>query len=220
MITLSKALASCGGYIAGESALVEPHLKLAAPGFPAQRGYGTPGRGGRAASTPVVAGRPDRVETLHAKCAVHDVGTEAEINTGYSKGSQSFPALTGSSIRAGRLPGGAVSARYHVQPIVYPAVEGKGCAAAFLHQCAAYRADSSHCCSAGRGTGTPVTTAPGARRIPWSPPGAPWLQFSPRAFGQVAFSLFAIAAAARGRNRRHRRCSWHCRLNVMPSRAA
>ena len=55
MGTLSKALASCGGYVAGETALVE-HLKCAAPGFVPQRWNHLPvGRGGvgvRCASMP------------------------------------------------------------------------------------------------------------------------------------------------------------------------
>lgn len=125
MGTLSKALASCGGYIAGESALVE-HLKLAAPGFLYSVGMAPPVAAAALAALQLLLAEPDRVETLHARSALFmTLAQEAEINTGYSKGVAVIPALTGSSIRAGRLSEALFLRGINVQPIVYPAVEEK-----------------------------------------------------------------------------------------------
>ena len=125
MGTLSMALAACGGYIAGESALVE-HLKLAAPGFLYSVGMPPPIAAAALAALQLLLAEPERVQTLHARSALFlALAQEAEINTGYSKGIAVIPALTGSSIRAGRLSEALFQRGINVQPIVYPAVEEK-----------------------------------------------------------------------------------------------
>jgi 8-amino-7-oxononanoate synthase len=125
MGTLSKALASCGGYIAGESALVE-HLKLAAPGFLYSVGMAPPVAAAALAALQVLLAEPDRVATLQARGRLFlELARAAGIDTAYSRGLAIIPAITGSSIKAGRLAEALFQRGINVQPILYPAVEEK-----------------------------------------------------------------------------------------------
>jgi 8-amino-7-oxononanoate synthase len=123
MGTLSKALASCGGYIAGERALVE-HLKLAAPGFLYSVGMAPPVAAAALAALQLLQAEPQRVQALQARGAQFlERARAAGIDTGYSQGLAVIPAITGSSIRAGRLAEALFQRGINVQPILYPAVE-------------------------------------------------------------------------------------------------
>jgi len=125
MGTLSKALASCGGYIAGDRALVEL-LKLAAPGFLYSVGMAPPVAAAALASLQLLLAEPQRVRTLQARGALFlELARAAGIDTGYSQGLAVIPAITGSSIRAGRLAEAMFKRGINVQPILYPAVEEK-----------------------------------------------------------------------------------------------
>src|SRR5262249_42282496 len=66
MGTLSKALASCGGYIAGESALIE-HLKCAAPGFVYSVGMAPPTAAAALAALRLLRTEPWRAQTLQQR---------------------------------------------------------------------------------------------------------------------------------------------------------
>ena len=66
MGTLSKALAGCGGYIAGERALVE-HLKCAAPGFVYSVGMAPPVAAAALAALGILRAEPERAEALRAR---------------------------------------------------------------------------------------------------------------------------------------------------------
>ena len=125
MGTLSKALAGCGGYIAGDRALVE-HLKLAAPGFLYSVGMSPPVAAASLAAVELLQTEPERVQTLQARGALFlELARAAGINTGYSQGLAVIPAITGSSIRAGRLAEALFQRGINVQPILYPAVDEK-----------------------------------------------------------------------------------------------
>ncbi len=63
MGTLSKTLAGCGGYIAGERALVE-HLKYAAPGFVYSVGISPPLAAASLAALRIMHKEPERVANL------------------------------------------------------------------------------------------------------------------------------------------------------------
>ncbi|MDR2452034.1 MAG: aminotransferase class I/II-fold pyridoxal phosphate-dependent enzyme, partial [Candidatus Accumulibacter sp.] len=63
MGTLSKTLAGCGGYIAGERALVE-HLKYAAPGFVYSVGIAPPLAAASLAALRIMSREPERVSRL------------------------------------------------------------------------------------------------------------------------------------------------------------
>jgi 8-amino-7-oxononanoate synthase len=123
MGTLSKALASCGGYIAGERALVE-HLKCAAPGFVYSVGMPPPAAAAALAALRLLHAEPQRSQTLQARGRQFLEAARARgIDTGLSIGLSVIPAITHSSLKAARLSEALFKRRINVQPIVYPAVQ-------------------------------------------------------------------------------------------------
>ena len=123
MGTLSKALASCGGYVAGETALIE-HLKCAAPGFVYSVGMAPPTAAAALAALRLIRAEPWRVQTLRERGqAFLDLARAAGIDTGSSAGLSVIPAITGSSLKAARLSEALYRRGINVQPIVYPAVQ-------------------------------------------------------------------------------------------------
>jgi 8-amino-7-oxononanoate synthase len=123
MGTLSKTLASCGGYIAGERALIE-HLKCAAPGFVYSVGMPPPAAAAALAALRVMRAEPARVEKLHARGQQFlDLANAFGIDTGPSIGMSVIPTITHSSLKAVRLAEALFRRRINVQPIVYPAVQ-------------------------------------------------------------------------------------------------
>ena len=125
MGTLSKALAGCGGYIAGEQALID-NLRHAAPGFVYSVGMPPPVAAASLAALRLMKREPERVQRLHQIGARFlTKARELGIDTGLSTGFSIVPAITGSSLRAARL---CHALRHHgvnVQPILYPAVSEK-----------------------------------------------------------------------------------------------
>jgi 8-amino-7-oxononanoate synthase len=135
MGTLSKTLAGCGGYIAGESALIE-HLKFLAPGFLYSVGISPPLAAASLAALQCLDVEQSRVQTLQAigkffleRC--NDLG----INTGTSTGLAVIPAIVGSSIRATKLSNAMLERGINVQPILYPAVPEKSARLRFFMSC-------------------------------------------------------------------------------------
>jgi 8-amino-7-oxononanoate synthase len=125
MGTLSKVLAGCGGYIAGETALVE-HLKFMAPGFLYSVGMPPPMAAASLAALRGLRREPERVHALQARGAYFlDKARAAGIDTGFSSGLAVIPAITGSSLRAVRLSEALFKRGINVQPILYPAVPEK-----------------------------------------------------------------------------------------------
>ncbi|HNQ05434.1 MAG TPA: aminotransferase class I/II-fold pyridoxal phosphate-dependent enzyme [Thiobacillaceae bacterium] len=125
MGTFSKTLAGCGGYIAGERALVE-HLKYAAPGFVYSVGMAPPLAAASLAALRLMLREPERVQRLHDRAQhflkrVQAIG----LHTGYAQGHAVVPMITGSSLKAVGLSNWLFEAGINVQPIIYPAVEEK-----------------------------------------------------------------------------------------------
>src|SRR6185369_13497856 len=122
MGTLSKTLAGCGGFIAGEHALVEI-LKHAAPGFLYSVGMSPPVAAAALAALHRLAAEPERVRTLQERGRQFlEAARAAGIDTGTSQGMAVVPAVTGSSIRAARLAEAMFERGVNVQPIIYPAI--------------------------------------------------------------------------------------------------
>lgn len=122
MGTLSKSLASCGGFIAGSKALVE-QLKYHAPGFLYSVGMSPPVAAAALAALELMRAEPERPARLQAHArAFRDAARDAGIDVGSSGGIAVVPAITGSSIRAGRLAHALFERGVSVHPIVYPAV--------------------------------------------------------------------------------------------------
>jgi 8-amino-7-oxononanoate synthase len=125
MGTLSKSLAGCGGYIAGETALVE-HLKFLAPGFLYSVGMPPPVAAASLAALQCMLNEPARVSTLQARGQYFlKLAQAAKIDTGTSAGYAVIPAIVGSSIRAARLSTALFQHGINAQPILYPAVPEK-----------------------------------------------------------------------------------------------
>jgi 8-amino-7-oxononanoate synthase len=122
MGTLSKTLAGCGGYIAGGRALVE-NLRHISPGFVFSVGMSPPLAAASLAALECMLAEPSRVAALQARGREFlRLAGEAGIDTGTSQGYAIVPAITGSSIRAGRLSQALFERGINVQPILHPAV--------------------------------------------------------------------------------------------------
>ena len=135
MGTLSKTLAGCGGYIAGERALVE-HLKYAAPGFVYSVGIAPPLAAASLAALKIMVKEPERVVRLQENGqAFLRLAKEAGPDTGTSQGFAVVSVITGSSLKAAKLSNRLFEQGINVQPIVYPAVEEKAARLRFFLSC-------------------------------------------------------------------------------------
>src|SRR5271170_1171388 len=122
MGTLSKSLASCGGYIAGKKNLID-YLKLAAPGFVFSVGMAPASAAAALAALELLQSEPERVRRLNDRAALFlQLARQSGLDVGSSIGASIVPIITGSSIRAGRLAQAMFRRGINVQPILYPAV--------------------------------------------------------------------------------------------------
>jgi 8-amino-7-oxononanoate synthase/acyl carrier protein len=123
MGTLSKALGSCGGYIAGTHTLVR-WLKYTVPGFVYSVGLPPAAAGAALGAFKVLEREPQRVEQLHANARLFlQLAREAGLDTGPSGGSAIVPIILGNSMNSLRLSRALFARGINVQPILYPAVE-------------------------------------------------------------------------------------------------
>ena len=125
MGTLSKSFASCGGYIAGEKALVE-HLKYAAPGFVYSVGIAPAMAAASIEAIRIMLVEPERITGLRerAKYFLEQAKTKG-FDTGVSQGYAVIPVIIGSSLKATKLSQKMFELGVNVQPIIHPAVEEK-----------------------------------------------------------------------------------------------
>lgn len=125
MGTLSKAFAGCGGYIAGEKALVE-HLKYAAPGFVYSVGIAPAMAAASLEAIRIMLAEPERLGALRERAGYFLVQANSKgIDTGLSQGYAVVPAIVGSSLKATKISQRLFEQGINVQPIIYPAVEEK-----------------------------------------------------------------------------------------------
>ncbi|WP_350283309.1 aminotransferase class I/II-fold pyridoxal phosphate-dependent enzyme [Nitrosomonas sp.] len=125
MGTLSKTLAGCGGYIAGERALVE-HLKYAAPGFVYSVGMAPSLAAASLEALRILQREPERVARLRERGQQFlELMQSLGVNSGLAQGYAVIPAIIGSSLKAARLSNQFFDAGINVQPIIHPAVEEK-----------------------------------------------------------------------------------------------
>lgn len=122
MGTLSKSLASCGGFIAGTHRLIR-YLKHSAPGFVFSVGLSPANAGAALAALDVLRNEPERVQRLRRNAAtllrsLKGVGAD----TGASDGTPIVPVIVGDSLRAIRLAHQLETLGVSVPPMVAPAV--------------------------------------------------------------------------------------------------
>ncbi len=136
MGTLSKSFAACGGYIAGQAALVE-YLKFTAPGFVYSVGLMPAAAAAATAAIRVMQAEPGRIARLHDRTARFLArARERGLNTGLSQGYAIVPVIIGSSIRAVRLSNALLARGINVQPILHPAVEERNARLRLFFSCA------------------------------------------------------------------------------------
>lgn len=122
MGTLSKSLASCGGYIAGCQALVDT-LRYLAPGFLYSVGMPPQAAAPALAALTLMQQEPERLERLHhISRYFRDQAHAAGLDTGKSIGAAVVPIITGNSPAAALMSQRLFDDGINVQPIVYPAV--------------------------------------------------------------------------------------------------
>jgi 8-amino-7-oxononanoate synthase len=123
MGTLSKSLASCGGYIAGSHTLVR-YLKYTCPGFLYSIGISPANAAAALVALEKLQREPERVATLQDRSRLLlELFRERDIDTGLSQGSPIIPCSIPNSEDCMRLSQALYERGINVQPIVYPAVE-------------------------------------------------------------------------------------------------
>jgi 8-amino-7-oxononanoate synthase len=122
MGTLSKALASCGGYIAGSSALVH-YLKYTTPGFLFSVGLSPADAAAALAALRLLRAEPERVARLRGTAAHFLARAKARgLDTGHSAGSAVVPVVVGASDVALALSQALLAHGILAGPIIHPAV--------------------------------------------------------------------------------------------------
>jgi 8-amino-7-oxononanoate synthase len=122
MGTLSKALASCGGYVAGKQELVDI-LKYQAPGLVYSVGLSPPLAAAARASLGILKAEPERVARIQANGKLFlSLARAADMDTSTSEGYAVVCIIVGDLISAGRLADRLLARGLNVLPIIYPAV--------------------------------------------------------------------------------------------------
>ena len=122
MGTLSKSFASCGGYIAGSSELIE-YLKYTAPGFVFSVGMSPANTAAALAAIKLLKSEPERAIKLQSRAKFClNLAKSKGLNTGYSNDSPVIPIIVGEPHKAVRLSQLLNQAGINVNPMVYPSV--------------------------------------------------------------------------------------------------
>lgn len=126
MGTLSKSLASVGGYIGARREIVE-YLKYTAPGFVYSVGMAPANAAAALEALRVLRREPERVRQLRENAEMFlELAKARGLNTGSSKGTPIIPIIMGDSVRAVRLSQQLLHRGINVQPMVAPAVSESG----------------------------------------------------------------------------------------------
>ncbi|MFD7258299.1 type I polyketide synthase [Streptomyces sp. NPDC059874] len=120
--TLSKALASCGGYVAGNRAVVE-YLRYTVPGFVFSAGMTPADAAASLTALRVLRAEPERVARLSENAALFvRLAREAGVDIGESHDTPIVPCIVGDSLKTLRLAEALFRQGISVNPILYPAV--------------------------------------------------------------------------------------------------
>jgi 8-amino-7-oxononanoate synthase len=122
MGTLSKALASCGGYVAGKKELIDL-LRFQAPGLVYSVGLAPPLAAAASAALQALKNEPERVARVQTNGRLFLAeATSAGLNTGTSQGHAIVSVIVGDLVNAGRLTERMLARGVNVLPIIFPAV--------------------------------------------------------------------------------------------------
>jgi 8-amino-7-oxononanoate synthase len=119
---ISKAFASCGGYIAGKHSLIQ-YLKYTTPGFIYTTGISPANAAAALAALQVLRDDPSIIQRLRERVALFSsLALEEGLNIGRSEGGPIVPVIIGDQIECIQLYQALFEQGINVQPIVYPAV--------------------------------------------------------------------------------------------------
>ena len=122
MGTLSKAFASCGGYIAGSKSLIE-YLKYTAPGFVYSVGISPSNAAAALAALNLIKNDSSSIQRLHNNSKLFlSLAKEIGLDTGSSHNTPVVPVIVGDSLKCLKLSQELLSVGVNVRPIVYPAI--------------------------------------------------------------------------------------------------
>ena len=135
MGTLSKAFASCGGFVAGRHSLIET-LRYFTPGFMFSVGLPPPAAASALAALYKLTAEPARAHLVRARADLfRDLAREHGWSIGLSRDSAIVPLIVGNSEKALRLSAALMAAGINVQPIVYPGVAHRQARLRFFFCC-------------------------------------------------------------------------------------
>jgi 8-amino-7-oxononanoate synthase/acyl carrier protein len=125
MGTLSKALGSSGGYVAGCKELIE-YLKYTAPGFVFSCGIPPSNTAAALAAIQLLEEEPERVANLRDRAKLFlTLAKQRGLNTGTSKDSPVVPIILGNSHLCLAVSQALGKRGVNAMPILHPAVEEK-----------------------------------------------------------------------------------------------
>lgn len=125
MGTLSKSLASCGGYLAGSARTVN-WLKYTLPGFVYSAGLTPANAAAALAAVQLIRSEPERLAALHENADLfRRLAEDANVNIGSSRATPVVPCIIGDSAKTLRLASRLFERGIVVDPILHPAVEEK-----------------------------------------------------------------------------------------------
>jgi len=123
MGTLSKAFASCGGYIAGKQALIDS-IKYGSNEFIFSAGISPANTAAALSAIELMGKETHRLQTLHHRSQLLlTLLKEAQIPTGDSLGSPIIPVIVGDERLAMSLSQQLIDEAIYTLPIIYPAVK-------------------------------------------------------------------------------------------------
>ncbi|MFF4647920.1 aminotransferase class I/II-fold pyridoxal phosphate-dependent enzyme [Streptomyces sp. NPDC001389] len=123
MGTLSKAFASCGGYLGGSARMVR-WLRHTLPGFVYSVGLTPPNAAAALAATELIEAEPHRVGALRRNSELFlRLAASAGLATGSSAHTPIVPCILGDSARTLRVADGLYARGVIADPIFHPAVE-------------------------------------------------------------------------------------------------
>jgi 7-keto-8-aminopelargonate synthetase-like enzyme len=122
MGTLSKSLASVGGYIGARREIVQ-YLKYTAPGFVFSVGMSPANAAAALEALRILRREPERVARLHDNARLFlGLAREARLDTGSSDASPIIPVILGDTVRAVRVSQQLLERGINVLPMIAPAV--------------------------------------------------------------------------------------------------
>ena len=122
MGTLSKSLASVGGYVAGARRLIH-YLKYTTPGFIFSAGMPPANAAAALTALRIIRGEPWRVAKLQENARLFlSEAIAAGLDTGLSDSTAVIPVIVHNSVRCLRLAGQLFDEGINVFPMTYPAV--------------------------------------------------------------------------------------------------